>query len=182
MNTIVKNPFAYMQKVTVKTLCIVGTLFFFISGCGDSNSMSENNGDGLTSLIGTSWKLIGSVNGAGKLMLFEPLNCDRCYTITFDADSIILYDWKDSVLSDYNGNFTGYSASNAIHGLFYVDYKTGILHIPRFGGTKVGEIGDGTLYSEIIRNDIHSFKLQRDKLKLYYGKKRNYLLFKRLNP
>ncbi|MDR2425073.1 MAG: hypothetical protein LBD59_10190 [Prevotellaceae bacterium] len=50
---------------------------------------NENNSDVATGLKGTKWKLAGIVNEqTGAMQVLEPIDCQQCYTLEFDTDSI----------------------------------------------------------------------------------------------
>ena len=109
-----KNPFERKQKGAVAILCVLCVLFFMAAGCGkqrsafnaeDENEQNlvsaskdnelvddESEGDQLTSLKGTVWKLVGIVgresanNPTGALRELGPIDCEDCYTMWFDTD------------------------------------------------------------------------------------------------
>ena len=148
------------RKFTViTTLCLVLVTFFAVSGCDKSES--ETN-----TLQGTKWKLAGIVNAqTGNLKVLEPKNCDKCYILTFDTDN----------------SFQTFSSTNDLQGIYMADYKTKTMQISDFGGTKIGEIGDGNLYwNHDIWHTVQTFSLQGKELRLYYNENKNYLLFKSL--
>ena len=115
-------------------------------------------------LVGTQWKLAGILDTqTGVLKELEPKDCDRCYTLTFDTDT----------------SFSTYSSSNELGGGYIVDYVKYSYQIIYFGGTKVGEWGDGPLYVDPFwKRDIQSFSYKENELKLFYNENKNYLLFK----
>ena len=119
------------------------------------------------SLTGAKWKLSGIVDvKTGELNAFESYTidgkyCEKCYTITFKE----------------NGTFTGFSTTNEMHGNYLIDYPTHDFKISGLGGTKVGEVGNGYLYWDILRT-VQSFDLLESELKLYYNDKDNYLSYK----
>jgi len=125
---------------------------------------SNNENEMLSSLKGTQWKLAGIVDSqTDKLTVLEPADCEECYTLTFDTDSTL----------------STRSTSNDLTGKYISNNSKYSFHIITFGGTKVGEIGDGNLYVIPFWNkSIESFSLQKDELLLYYNDKKNYLLFK----
>ena len=50
--------------------------------------IDEEDGEPLTSLEGTKWKLVGRVEiGKGIIKEFKPKDCEECYTLAFDSDS-----------------------------------------------------------------------------------------------
>jgi len=78
-----ESPFALMQRITTAALCVV---FFMASGCGEQQP-SGNGDEPLTSLAGTNWKLAGIVDKrTGKFSKLKPIDCESCYTISFDTD------------------------------------------------------------------------------------------------
>ena len=163
----------------MKKLKYVAILLLLAVATAGCSSFDVNNGGCKLSLKGTEWKLIGSVNALGRLRVFEPVDCDWCFTLSFDVG--IVPNCNEYCNEDSLNSFTGWSASNLLRACYKADYKTGKIEISHFGGTRAGEIGDGRLYSEILRLEVHSFSLRKDQLRLYYDR-RNYLLFKKLNP
>ena len=127
----------------------------------DDQTTPLTKGADLT-LEGTKWKLAGIVDKkTDYLKVLEPKDCEECYTLAFDTDSA----------------FSSFSASNELTGDYKVDYETNRIQITNFGGTKMGEIGDGNLWWNIIPS-VESFSLKKDELKLYYDNENYYLLFK----
>ena len=117
-----------------------------------------------TNLQGTEWKLIGIVDvEVDNLTELEPKDCEKCYTLTFDTDS----------------TFLTFSSVNELGGGYIADYENYSFQIIYFGGTKIGEIGDGELYVKPFENmTLQSFSLTENELRLYYNNKKKYLLFK----
>ena len=153
-----------MKMIFKKTLwfTVIMTLCLFaIVGCVDKSESPPND-----NLQGSKWKLagIGSLDKIA-LQVLEPKNCEKCYTLTFDTDS----------------TFQTFSSTNALHGIYSADYGTQKIKITDFGGTKIGEIGDGNLYwNHDIWHTVQTFSLQKDELRLYYNENKNYLLFRLL--
>ena len=130
------------------------------AGCFSCRSTHDDNQT--LSLEGTSWKLSGIVDiETGALKILEPQDCEECYTLTFEADN----------------TFSAFSSANKLRGNYNAEYKTYIIHVANFGGTKLAERGDGGLWWDIIPS-VKSFSLKKDELKLYFNNK--YLLFKEL--
>ena len=146
-----------------KILFIAGIILFFAYGY--SNSVT------VPSLTGVKWKLFGIVDvktGELKALKSYTVNgkdCEQCYTITFKED----------------GTFTGFSTTNELYGNYLINYSTHDLKISGLGGTKIGEVGDGYLYKDILRT-VQSFDLVENELKLYYNNKSNYLSYKLMTP
>ncbi|MDR0605834.1 MAG: hypothetical protein LBG80_16190 [Bacteroidales bacterium] len=108
------------------------------------------------SLKGTNWKLAGFVDMQTEVLTEAQPQCSRCYILAFDTDSTA----------------SGYSSTN--------DVLLDISRMPpRFGGTKMGEMGDGDLYWNIWPH-VTSYVLKDGILKFFYtiDKKEAYLLFK----
>ena len=174
MNKLIKNPLERMQKGTVVTLSIM-VMAVFTVGCASTTDLNNENDDHLTSLEGTKWKLAGIVNAkTGVLKILEPKNCENCYTLAFD--NMVPY-CEEDILS----SFSTYSSTNKLGGCYTVDYAQHSIHIFNFGGTKIGENGDGNLWWDIFPI-IEYFSLQKNQLRLYYNGKNNYLLFKQIQP
>ena len=115
-------------------------------------------------LKGTKWKLEGIVDTeTGALQVFEPTDCEKCYTLTFDTD----------------GTFRGQTTSNLVLGSYEFDYNTCTYHITTVGiATDAGEVGDGYLYSQIL------CKVQSCTVKTYlhlYNDSKTYLQYKKID-
>jgi len=122
-------------------------------------------------LEGSKWKLVGIVDAeTDDLKELEPKDCESCYTLAFDNS--IPYCNEDDLKS-----FSVRSSTNDLGGCFVIDYTAQRFHVYSFGGTKISEVGDGSLFHNVFRN-IQSFFLQENELRLYYNNKQNYLFFK----
>jgi uncharacterized repeat protein (TIGR02543 family) len=118
-------------------------------------------------LQGTKWKLIGIVDvQTGSLTELEPIDCEQCYTLTFDA----------------NDTFSGQMVCNIMFGNYEIDYNAGIFRFIDIAFSEVGCIYmmEENSYAQILRNtqsfifkDVHPRVLH-----LYYNENKNYLLFK----
>ena len=107
-------------------------------------------------LKGTTWKLDGIYNADTKeLKVLAPIECEDCYSFTFDTDSTA----------------QGKSTTNKLG--VYLTNPVGI-GIETF----IAEIGDGNLYVKSL-NIIDKYTIDKDVLKLYYNDNKNYLEFKR---
>ena len=139
-----------------------------IAGC--NNAVDNNDNEELTSLVGTKWKLVGIMDvKTNTLKVLEPKNCQRCYIIMFNSG---LYEDDE-----YNTNIVYYSSTNELVGNYNANYETQTISFRIYGGTKVGEVGDGEMWCNIFPT-IKSFSFQKNSLRLYYNDQRNYLLFK----
>jgi len=105
-------------------------------------------------LEGTRWKLIAFVDvRTGNSIEPEPKDCEMCYTLFFDTDS----------------TFKTYTFSNNYRGNFVIDFVTQIFFLTLFGGTKVGELPHGYMYSKPFWDyALHSFSYKENELKLFY--------------
>ena len=76
-----KNPFAQIRMVTVFALCVV--LACGLASCGEKfdRLLGRPHKISLDKHRGTQWKLV-YVNPNN--VIFEPQDCDTCYTLTFD--------------------------------------------------------------------------------------------------
>lgn len=130
----------------------------------------RNNIYGKKSLVNTTWKLSCIVNiQTGLSVELEPKDCVRCYSLVFVTDS----------------DFVAISSSNNQQGYYVADYETNRINITQFGGTKLGELGDGKLWIDIWQSWLGTqaferFTLRENELLLYYNEDKNYLLFKSL--
>ena len=132
-----------------------------------------------TNLQGSKWILVGIVDiQADTLRELEPKDGKfwwqyykdtyievSCYSLEFITDSTLCT----------------FSSTNENHAKYKADYETNSFEVVCFGGTRLGEIGDGDLYSDLFaERQIKSFSLQKNELRLYYNNENNYLLFKRI--
>ena len=111
-------------------------------------------------MIFGTWRFVAFGNSDGTTRTAKPevSDCDDCYVITFREDTIMV---GKSVFNILGKRFT--LSENQL------SFPGGVL------STAVGEIGDGYLFTEALRN-VHSFKIEKSRLKLYYtGNK--FLLF-----
>ena len=123
-------------------------------------------------LQGTSWKLAGIMDEeTGILTELEPIECEKCYRINFNS----------------NGSFNGSAVNIGFFSICYtvnyalstLQFYKGIVH------PDMVDIYDGNIF--IIKfvyefQKLGQFKLTETKLKLYYNDKKNYLLYKKIQP
>jgi hypothetical protein len=153
-------------------LCLLTTALFF-SACEKKNDCEKINttpiiGSQQAILENTKWKLVGFVDVAkGCLKRVEPTkdcgkyyNCEKFYTLHF-TDSILY----------------GYTTMNGFNAIPNIDYTTNSIQIKIILTTEAGEMGDGYLYCDVL-DEVQSFALQNNELRLFYNNKKNYLLFK----
>ncbi|MDR2764045.1 MAG: hypothetical protein LBB90_03340 [Tannerella sp.] len=164
---------------SVACLLVAGLLAFC---CCDSESIPPE----LAHLKGTKWKLAGIVDvetgvleeiipkkgtvieqdGTQKLVDGEPMDCEKCYTLTFTADA----------------KAQGWSVSNELYVSFFDPIQISSANIffsqkPLCGGTEVGESPQPTRYIKAL-TDLTSYMYYNNELKLFYSNNRNYLLYK----
>lgn len=174
MKNIIKNPLARIAKAAVVALCVV-CLF----SCG------KNEADISGQVFeGTEWKLVGFFNGKTGTRKLEPKSCEKCYTISFEADSIFYetswFNGKIDVEPGWYKIFRGYSSSNIIRCSFKADYKKGSFQIYYIGGSEAGKYPDGNLFRDALYA-VQSFSFRGNELKLYISKKK-YLIFNQIQP
>ena len=124
--------------------------------------------DQQATLENTKWKLEGFVDvEEGCLKRAKPwedrekyYNYEKHYTLHF----------TDSVLF-------GVTTTNNFKATSDIDYTTYSIQIRLIFSTEVGEVGDGYQYCDIL-DEVQSFSLKNNELRLYYNNKKNYLLFK----
>ena len=139
-------------------------LLLFIAVCFSCQMNMENKSERPVSLAGTKWKLAGIVETQkSDLKVLEPIECEQCYIIYFDSDCTIV----------------GFTTSNEIIGTYKINFEEKSIIFISFGGTKVGELGDGKLWWDIFPT-IKSFFLKKNELRLYYNNQKNYLLFNQI--
>ena len=157
MKIILRKPLWF---TVIATLCLVVVTLFAVIGCDKSETPQKET------LRGSKWKLVG-IGSLDNIALqeLEPKDCEKCYTLTFDT----------------NNTFQTFSSTNNLQGIYKANYSTKEMQITDFGGTKMGEIGDGNLYwNHDVWHTVQTFSLQKKELRLYYNGNRNYLLFKAL--
>jgi len=125
-------------------------------------------------LEGTKWKLAGIVDtSTNELMVLEPKELDDFYRHVYSVGDFY------TLMFDTDSTFSGRTTTNVIGGIYITDYVTNSIHFTSFGGTKLGELGDGGLWW-VIFPTIRFFTLQGNELKLFYNDNKNYFLFKLL--
>jgi hypothetical protein len=118
-------------------------------------------------LQGITWKLIAFVDTeTGEIKEVEPKNYERCYHLTFHKG-----DTLQGVAFNhlFYGNYTFDEETSNIQ-IFKEQIPS--MHMERF---------DGVQYLNSL-DEIQSFFIQKNELKLYYNNKKNYLLFKSILP
>jgi hypothetical protein len=156
------------MKTIIFTIALCSVMLFGVS-CSNENLSDDSAQAGLLNssgeeespnLAGTFWKLDGIVDvETNEVKVLEPKECDICYTLAFNTDS-----------SGY-----GKSSTNQMQFDFSrKEYPVGTM-------TEMGEIGDGYLFSDLLRK-IHSFGKEDDYLKLSYEEegKQYYLRYSKL--
>lgn len=121
-------------------------------GCSDDEHT-------LSKQIQNSWKLEGFGNNTEYN---EISSCETCYTLTF-----------------HNTNkFYGYTLANSIAGEYNINKES--ISFKDFLMTKVYEpqIKEIKGYFEEYLVLVHSFSITKESLKLYYGDKGEYILFR----
>ncbi|MDR1161432.1 MAG: hypothetical protein LBK45_03740 [Tannerellaceae bacterium] len=149
--------YTYLQKT--KHMKIIKYILFCMLFAGVS--CLDNVPGGILSLKGTQWKLAGSVNvETGILKEFEPKDCAKCFTLTFDTD------------------FTagGVSVINDLR--IHLLPKPDIVFMTEVGDD---EIGDAHAYYEAWRT-MTSYKIENNDLWFLFNNNTEYLLFKRILP
>jgi len=141
-------------------------------------------------LEGTKWKLAGIVDtSTNELMVLEPKYLDDFFSRVYDVNDFY------TLMFDKDDAFTGRTTTNIIMGTYTFlktdlenldksnneKYVTNSIFFDSFGGTKLGELGDGKLWWDIFPT-IRFFSLQEKELKLFYNDNKNYFLFKLLEP
>jgi hypothetical protein len=111
----------------------------------------------LAHLEGTKWKLVGIVDvKTGVLTELDPKDCERCYTLVFESDSIAL----------------GYSVANRMYLCLSPKLIIGV-------ATEIYDSmnGDVQLLYDAMET-MGSYTIRNNEMKLFYNNKRNYLLYK----
>jgi hypothetical protein len=141
-------------------LLAVGVLAFCCS-CKGEQEPPEPEPSIPIPLEGTKWKLAGIVDvKTGALKELEPKNCEKCYTLEFDSDSIA----------------HGKSIANRIGVILYPKTRFGL-------ETLIGDShnGDAQLFYDSWET-IDSYRTKENELRFFYNNKRNYLLYKLIEP
>jgi hypothetical protein len=141
-------------------------------------------------LEGTKWKLAGIADaetgvleeivprkstvieedGIVKLIDGDPIECEKCYTLTFVTDT----------------NAYGWSIVNQLGVVFFDPIQISSTNIPFSkkpvcGGTETGESPQPTRYINTL-TDLTSYVYYNNALKLFYNNNKNYLLYKSVQP
>ena len=162
MDTSLKNPFANRQKVMLATLCMVCTLFAW-----SCQSNMEGNGEELTSLEGTKWKLAGIVNTqTGKLEVLNSKNCADCYTLTFVTDTK-----AEVFVEDYPSSRQKMELDISLLGEYVINFED-IPHLEDYVPYK--------FVSSLYSPHTKSYSVTSNELKFINEIDNYYLLFKRL--
>jgi hypothetical protein len=142
-------------------LLVAGVLAFCCCCCNrDHATLTPEelyDSEGIEGLEGTKWKLAGIVDvKTGILTELEPKNCERCYTLVFESDSIA---W-------------GYSVLNRMQLCLSPKLIIGIV-------TYIYDNmnGDVQLLYDAMET-MGSYAIKNNEMKLFYNNKRNYLLYK----
>ncbi|MDR1221603.1 MAG: hypothetical protein LBL07_01815 [Tannerella sp.] len=165
MQEISAGQYQLKVQITPSTTLNAEPLYFYMTVpkiSGDASialsvSVPDLLNAGTFQLKGTQWKLAGYVDvSTGKLTDAEPKDCDGCYTLNFNSDSLA----------------TGKSVAN----LILVDLgKKPFFSI----GTEVydSETGNAALFYDAIKS-IDFYYQDAEGLKFFYNGKMNYLLYK----
>jgi hypothetical protein len=122
-----------------------------VIGCEKEEGKEENN-----PLAGTKWKLAGYIVGEEKMLkVFEPQDCEECYTLTFETNTFAT---GLSIIAKVCIDLSDFSKCKE--------------------QTTIGELYDGDLYRDALAT-TNSYSVTSEELKLFYGKNK-YLVFKRL--
>ena len=143
-------------------------------GCLEDNPNKINEQTTLQSgetLTGTKWQLTAFVDVENDTRR-EPV-FPNGFPIDNDNDNVL-------TLTFYKDSLAGMSFNNWQNGTYWADYSTNILRM-YLATTKVGEIGDGALFLDVIFGGYKyfNFKLYPQKaLHLFYNDDKEYLEFK----
>lgn len=145
-----------MEKYKLILLLLVTVCW----SCQKDDNEQTNMGEP-TYLKGTNWKLISFVDTeAGVSKEAKPAD-ERSYILRFNDDNTL----------------GGFSSTNELQGNYDADYSTHNVNITIGQRTFINELPDGNKYVEFL-NNIQSFSMEKNELRLYYTDKKNYLLFK----
>ncbi len=135
------------MKPIIKLLPAVLLLFIVaLSGCEKDK----------LKLKGTTWKLDGIYDVNKKeLKVLAPIECEDCYSFTFDTDSTA----------------QGKSATNKLGVYLTEPVRIGVQ-------TFVAEIGDGYIFNEATSKITH-YNASNTYLKFFFDEGNKYLLFKK---
>jgi len=128
----------------------------------------------LEDLEGSHWKLVGIVDAVtGSLKELSPKDCEKCYRIIFD---------NNTIGNNENGyTFFLFTSINTLRGHYMVDLETRRIMVSNFGGTRARETDDGDLFYDAFSR-VQALLLQENELRLFYNNKQSYLLFKSIEP
>jgi hypothetical protein len=124
-------------------------LFIAMTGCEKEEGKEEKN-----PLAGTKWKLVGYTVGEEKMLkIFEPQDCEECYTLTFETNTFAT---GLSIIARVCIDLSDFSKCSNIEA--------------------IGELYDGDLYRDALAA-VNSYSTTSEELKLFYGKNKC-LIFK----
>ncbi|MDR2586477.1 MAG: hypothetical protein LBC84_09755 [Prevotellaceae bacterium] len=169
--------------VAAVLVCMFAGMALMVASCNDGVSMGKDEngeevGEKLT-LFDTRWQLEGFFDvEEGELRKPEPEDCENCYTLDFAPD-ITIPQIPGSNAAGY-WLFVGKGILTGPMCFYVADYTHSTVNIvgemPR--GGLVGPFDDFE-YEQALKA-TYAFDLKNDKLKLFYGDLKNYLLFKRI--
>ena len=146
------------KKILIITtlLCLVGVA----SACKNSNEPTLQNGE---SLVGTTWKLVGYFD----IEKNELVEADPTTSLRFLDTSLYIFGLVVDAI--------GYTR-NTLYFKIYEDNKIQFL-----GGTRVDDSHNGNLilFYDALKS-LETFKVENDKLIIYYNSNKKYLLYGRV--
>ncbi len=135
-----------MKNIMTKFVLVLLLIVVALSGCEKDK----------LKLKGTTWKLDGIYDVNKKeLKVLAPIECEDCYSFTFDTDSTA----------------QGKSATNKLGVYLTEPVRIGVQ-------TFVAEIGDGYIFNEATSKITH-YNASNTYLKFFFDKGNKYLLFKK---
>ena len=160
------------SKILIMTalLCFIG-----FSSCDDGDKPKKPTNP----LAETSWKLVGyfDVESNELIKEFEPNDCENCYMIKFESDTI-KHNLGNScdVNSDFCLFYTYKIIDESTFEILGVGYRTGHPYCNVFLNEDV------KFFVSVFLNTPHCidglFQLKENSLKLYCNDRKNYLLYK----
>jgi len=153
----VRNAF---QTKRMRVAMEVLSIAFLVTVCSCEKPESTTTTESTTtiSLQGTTWKLEGILDmQTNDLQVLEPMNCQSCYTFTFDTDSTAI----------------GKSVANEI---WLVLRPPFVLRMTLMDDTGIGDVD---MYYAAL-SSIESYTLSDANLRFYYNDKKECLTFKKI--
>lgn len=149
-----------MRKV-FSSFVLVLLVVFFLPACNSNHDVEPDYIPYTPDLTGTSWRLLGFGTKSGDFQLAEPQDNNTYYLLRFEED----------------GTISGFATSNHIYGYYLIHDDE--IELDGYYSTRMSErYPDGYDFINAI-GQSSQYEVLNGQLKLYYEKRKKYLL---MNP